>query len=188
LLPSHGLAIVGKEKVKQAVTRYRDAIQYVHDETVKGMNEGKDVFALMRDVKLPPELDVGETYGKVSWSVRGIYEGYVGWFDMNPATMFARSPNVADAELAELAGGAEPVAARSRKLTEAGDPVKALRLADAALALEPANRAALEAKLAALEALQKSTRNGLEHAWLGYGIREVRKALDPPAQGKAASQ
>ena len=53
----------------------------MHDATVAGMNEGKDVFTLMREIKLPAELDIGETYGKVSWSVRGIYEGYVGWFD-----------------------------------------------------------------------------------------------------------
>ena len=58
------------------------------------MNDGKDVFTLMREIKLPAELDIGETYGKVSWSVRGIYEGYVGWFDLNPATMYAASPNV----------------------------------------------------------------------------------------------
>ncbi|MGD9723940.1 MAG: MBL fold metallo-hydrolase [Pirellulales bacterium] len=178
LLPSHGLAIKGQEKVRQAVTKYRDAVQYVHDETVKGMNAGQDVFTLMREIKLPAELDVGETYGKISWSVRGIYDGYVGWFDANPATMYGASPNVADAELVKLAGGAAQVAARSREVTTAGDAVKGLRLADAALALEPANRPALEAKRFALESLQKVSRNGLEHAWLSYGIRGVQQALN----------
>jgi alkyl sulfatase BDS1-like metallo-beta-lactamase superfamily hydrolase len=188
LLPSHGLAIVGKEKVKQAVIKYRDAIQYIHDATVQGMNDGKDVFTLMREIKLPAELDVGESYGKVAWSVRGIYDGYVGWFDRNPATMYGRSPNVADAELVELAGGPGPVAAKSNSITAGGDPVKGLRLADAALALEPANKAALEAKLLALKALQKETRNGLEHAWLGYGIRGVEKLLGADSASKAGGQ
>jgi alkyl sulfatase BDS1-like metallo-beta-lactamase superfamily hydrolase len=188
LLPSHGLAIVGKDKIKQAVTKYRDAIQYVHDATVQGMNDGKDVFTLMREIKLPAELDVGESYGKVAWSVRGIYDGYVGWFDRNPATMYGRSPNVADAELVELAGGAGPVAARSKSITEGGDPVKGLRLADAALALEPSNKAALEAKLLALKTLQQETRNGLEHAWLGFGIRGVERMLGEDAAAKAGRQ
>lgn len=178
LLPSHGQPIRGRDEVARRLTKYRDAIRYVHDETVKGMNEGKDVFTLMREIELPSELDLGEAYGKVSWSVRGIYEGYVGWFDRNPATMYAEAPNVADADLVELAGGAEPVAARSRNAIEAGDAVRGLRLADAALAHEPHSRAALEAKLAALEALQRQARNSLEHAWLGYAVRTTNQRLE----------
>ncbi len=187
VLPSHGLPIKGHEEVVKRLTKYRGAIQYVHDETVKGMNDGKDVFNLMREIKLPAELDMGETYGKVAWSVRGIYEGYVGWFDLNPATMYAASPNVADAELVMMAGGANAVAVKAQEAVKAGDAVKGLRLADAALASEPAHRGALEAKLLALETLQKSTRNGLENAWLGYGMRGVQKLLNPPTgpQGEA---
>ena len=41
----------------------------------KGMNDGKDVFTLMREIKLPENLNVGEGYGKLTWSIRGIYEG-----------------------------------------------------------------------------------------------------------------
>ncbi len=178
VMPSHGLPIQGHDKVVARLTKYRDAIQYVHDETVKGMNEGKDVYTLMREVKLPAELDVGEDYGKVSWSVRGIYDGYVGWFDRDPATMYARSPNAADADLVQLAGGADVVAAKSREVTEAGDAVRGLRLADAALANEPNSREALEAKLLALKTLQSKSRNGLEQAWLGYGQRTTQKLLD----------
>ncbi len=181
VLPSHGLPIVGHDLIVKRLTKYRDAIQYVHDATVKGMNDGKDVFTLMREIKLPAELEQGETYGKVAWSVRGIYEGYVGWFDRNPATMYSVSPNVADADLVELAGGPGLGAAKSREVTQSGDAVRGLRLADAALAREPTHRGALEAKLAALQALQKSTRNGLEHAWLGYGMRGVQKLLDGAA-------
>ena len=60
----------------------------MHDATVKGMNEGKSVLTLMKEIKLPPALDVGESYGKLTWSIRGIYEGYVGWYDGNVSTMF----------------------------------------------------------------------------------------------------
>jgi alkyl sulfatase BDS1-like metallo-beta-lactamase superfamily hydrolase len=177
VLPSHGLPIKGHDEIVKRLTRYRDAIQYVHDATVRGMNENKDVFTLMREIKLPAELDVGESYGKVAWSVRGIYEGYVGWFDLNPATMYSESPNTADKDLVELAGGPAAVAAKSSEVTRSGDPVRGLRLADAALAAETNHRGALEAKLQALEALQSKTRNGLEHAWLGFGIRGAQKAM-----------
>ena len=88
VLPSHGLPVRGNDEVTRRLTRYRDAIQYVHDETVKGMNASEDVYALMREIKLPAALEVGESYGKLTWSIRGIYEGYVGWFDLNPVTMY----------------------------------------------------------------------------------------------------
>jgi alkyl sulfatase BDS1-like metallo-beta-lactamase superfamily hydrolase len=186
VLPSHGLPIKGHDEIVRRLTRYRDAIQYVHDATVRGMNDGKDVFTLMREIKLPSELELGESYGKVAWSVRGVYEGYVGWFDLNPVTMYAASPNAADKDLVELSGGAAAVAAKSSQITRSGDPVRGLRLADAALAAEATNRDALAAKLLALEALQTQTRNGLEHAWLGYGIRGVQKALGVSAEKSSA--
>ena len=41
VLPSHGNPIHGNAEITKRLTRYRDAIQYVHDETVKGMNAGQ---------------------------------------------------------------------------------------------------------------------------------------------------
>lgn len=78
VLPSHGPAIRGRAEVRRQLTRYRDAILYVHDATVKGMNEGKDVVSLMREITLPSDMNLGESYGALTWSIRGIYEGYVG--------------------------------------------------------------------------------------------------------------
>ena len=178
LLPSHGDPITGADKVAAALTRYRDAIQYVHDETVKGMNAGKDVYTLMREVKLPADLDVGDAYGKVSWSVRGIYEGYIGWFDGDPATMYVEAPTEADVELVKLAGGAAPVAARAQELIEAGEHVRALRLTGAALAAEPGNAAAAKTRAAALKALLAKCRNSNERGWLANELRRLERAPD----------
>jgi alkyl sulfatase BDS1-like metallo-beta-lactamase superfamily hydrolase len=177
MLPSHGQPVEGKEKIVERLTRYRDAILYVHDATVKGMNDGKDVFTLMREIKLPPELNVGEAYGKIDWSVRGIYEGYVGWFDLNPATMYDQPPTAAEPELVRMAGGPAAVAAKAKAMA-ASDPVTAVRLADAALMVEPKSKPALEAKLAALKALQSASRNLIEGAWLTTAVRETKRALD----------
>lgn len=175
VLPSHGDPVVGSEQVVTSLTRYRDAIQFVHDETVKGMNEGKDVYTLMREVKLPAELDVGDAYGKVSWSVRGIYEGYVGWFDGDPAMMYSASPTEADRELVKLAGGAAVVAKRAQELVEAGDHVQALRLAGVALAAEADHPEAAQARAAALKALLAKSRNSNERGWLNFGLRRLQK-------------
>lgn len=176
VLPSHGQPIAGAAEVRRLLTRYRDAILHVHDETVNGMNEGKDVLALMREIKLPPALDIGESYGKISWSVRGIYEGYVGWFDGNPSTMFGPARQ-AYPEMVRLAGGPDAVARRANELA-ASDPLLALYLTDMALAADRANRIGLQARIAALQALERASTNSNERGWLAAGIRQAQAALN----------
>lgn len=176
-LPSHGLPITGNAEIVKRVTRYRDAIQYVHDETVKGMNAGKDVWALMNEIKLPPQLDIGESYGKLSWSVRGIYEGYVGWFDLNPATMYEKPATSVYGDLVKMAGGVEPVAKLAMERAQAGQAIEALHLGDIALTADAKNQTALAAKLKALETLRDRCRNSNERGWLDFSISQVKLKL-----------
>jgi feruloyl esterase len=175
VLPSHGPAIKGRDEVRRRLTRYRDAILYVHDATVKGMNDGTDVTTLMREIKLPPALDVGESYGKLSWSVRGIYEGYVGWFDGNVSTMFG-SASQAYGEIVALAGGPDVVAARALALA-ATDPIRALYLTDMSLARAAGHKPSLVARIAALKTLDTQSTNSNERGWLAAGIRDAEAKL-----------
>jgi len=177
LLPSHGLPIKGKDEIQKAVKRYRDAILYVHDETVRGMNAGKDVYTLMQEIALPEAIDLPEGYGAVAWSVRGIYEGYLGWFDGNPATMYATPPKAVYPDLVEMAGGAEAVAEKANALREAGDWVRALHMAEIALAAEPDNRTALDARLEALKILEQNVNNTNERGWLVDAMRKTEAKL-----------
>lgn len=177
LLPSHGEAVKGKSAIQAALTRYRDAILYVHDQTVLGMNQGKDVFTLMRDIKLPAALDIGENYGWVSWSVRGIYEGYMGWFDGKPVNMYASAPESIYGDLVTLAGGADKVIALAQSSLNQGQNVKALRLMEAALAAEPNNIAALNQRLKVLSLLRQQSGNFNESGWLDFAIANTKRDL-----------
>jgi alkyl sulfatase BDS1-like metallo-beta-lactamase superfamily hydrolase len=177
VLPSHGLPIRGNDEITRRLTRYRDAIQYVHDEVVKGMNAGKSVYTLMQEIKLPAALDVGESYGKLTWSVRGIYEGYVGWFDLNPVTMYDTPASSVYPEVVKLAGGPDAVAVLAAGRIQAGDAIAALHLTDIALSSDSGNRKALEARLKALEILRSRCKNTNERGWLDYSIREVKATL-----------
>lgn len=179
LIPSHGDALHGKEVIQQTLRKYRDAILYVHDQTVAGMNQGKDVYTLMQNITLPPELDIGEEYGAISWSVRGIYEGYIGWFDGNPANMYSTPVSAVYKDLVALSGGANKVAELSGHQLSLGDAVRAIHMADIALQAEPDNTAAMEARLAALERLLADSRNANETGWLRSSINEARARLEP---------
>ncbi len=178
VLPSHGLPIRGNEEITRRLTRYRDAIQYVHDEVVKGMNAGKDVYTLMDEIKLPAALDIGESYGKLTWSIRGIYEGYVGWFDLNPATMYEKPISSVYADVVRLAGGPDAISLLAAGRVQAGDAIGALHLTDIALASDPYHRKSLEARLTALEILRSRCKNTNERGWLDYAIREAKAKME----------
>ncbi|MEE3326290.1 MAG: MBL fold metallo-hydrolase, partial [Myxococcota bacterium] len=82
----HFDVIRDREYIREALTRQRDAVQYVHDQTVEGMNQGKGLYELMATIQLPPELALSEGYGRVMWSVRALWETYTGWFDFESTT------------------------------------------------------------------------------------------------------
>jgi len=177
VLPGHGDPMFGNAEITRRLTRYRDAIQYVHDEVVKGMNAGKDVYTLMQEIKLPASYDLSQIFGRVSWSVRGIYDGYAGWYDMNPATMYELPPSSVYPDLVKLAGGPEPVVKLALEKLDAGQPVEALHLTDVVLAYDQNNRAALDARVKTLEYLKKSCKNRIEAGMLDYGIRIAKEKL-----------
>lgn len=180
VVPSHGVPLYGNGTIEQRLGKYRDAILYVHDQTVIGMNQGKDVYTLMQEIELPSDLVVGEGYGTIAWTVRGIYEGYIGWFDGNPATMYPIPVTSTYPDLVALAGGADVVAASARSLLEAGETVKALHMADIALAADTGNRGALQVRLEALQRLLEGSANSNEAGWLQFGIRETTSRLQDP--------
>jgi glyoxylase-like metal-dependent hydrolase (beta-lactamase superfamily II) len=179
LASSHDTLVYGADTVSMRIQRYRDAVLWVHDETVRGMNAGKDVYTLMRTIELPPELDLGEGYGAVAWTVRGIYEGYLGWFDENPATMYGVSPADTHRELVVLLGSPDPILTRASALMDEGRHAEAIRLTDVVLASDPGNVPALETRLAAVEALYAAGTNVNELGWLNAARRAIAAQLEP---------
>ena len=177
LIPSHGEPIEGPAAIRDALTRYRDAILYVHDATVAGMNAGKDVATLAQEIALPQAFGQTEAYGRVSWTVRGIHDGYVGWFDGNPSSMYPVSTAQANADIVALAGGPDAVARRAEQLLAQTRTLRALRLADIALAVQPAHEGALAVRLKALTALRRDANNFNEAGWLDFGIADAKRRL-----------
>jgi alkyl sulfatase BDS1-like metallo-beta-lactamase superfamily hydrolase len=177
MMPSHGPPIVGKAKVQAALKKMHDAIVYVHEAVLAGMNASKDVHTLMAEIKLPPELNVGEGYGKISWSVRGIYEGYAGWFNGDPAEMFPEGRSSVSGSLVTLAGGPKKIADEAMRLLSSGKQVKALHMTSVGLEGAPGDKDVLRARVAVLEAMVKASNNRNEMGWLNQGLAEATTKL-----------
>lgn len=113
LIPGHGELLEGKENIKTVIQSYHDAIAWVLEQTLQGINAGLGPDELVEKIQLPEQwrnlLYLQEYYGTVAWSVRGIYAGYIGWFDGNP-THISSLPVVQKAKrYLQLFGGAERV-------------------------------------------------------------------------------
>ena len=157
LIPGHTRPILGKAKVAEALANYRDAIRFVFDKTIEGMNRGLTPDELVEYIKLPPHLAekdyLREYYGNVEWAVRSIFNGYLGWFDGNPTNLFPLSPREEARRIADLAGGEHALQERAQQAVAQDDYQWAAQLADHLLALNPNASAPRKIKADAFEAL-----------------------------------
>ena len=154
LLTGHFKPIEGRALIHAELSRLRDAVSHVHEQTVAAMNAGRGMYEAMRSVELPDALEVGQSYATVPWLVRSIYEGYLGWFRQDSVTeMYSVPARDIYAELGELAG-ADALSARSAAALAAGEAERAVHLAEVALAAAPEHAAARDAMLAALRRLR----------------------------------
>ncbi|MCQ5383756.1 alkyl/aryl-sulfatase [Hungatella hathewayi] len=123
LLPGHMLPVLGRERISEVLGNYQEAIRYVLDETLSCISQGLSQDETAARVVLPERYRnlpyLQEYYGTVQWSVRAIYQGYVGWFDGNPSNLNRTAPEEYSRRLVELAGGEQAVSEAVKKaLTE----------------------------------------------------------------------
>jgi glyoxylase-like metal-dependent hydrolase (beta-lactamase superfamily II) len=182
LITGHGDPIRGADKIRASLDKMHAAVSYVNEAVIAGMNAGKDVHTLMREIKLPDDLKIGEFHGKVSWAVRAIWEEYSGWFHYDSTTSLYGVPRSSvDADLVELAGGAGALAALARKKLGEGRPLEALHLLDIALGAQRAYPDALAVKKDVLQVLLRESggQNLSETMWLKSEIAAAEAALAP---------
>ena len=176
LVGGHTRPIIGQEEVKQVLTDFRDAVQFVHDKTVEGMNKGLTPDQLVDYVRLPKHLAekdyLVEYYGNVQWSVRSVFNGYLGWFDGNPSNLFPLTPREEALRIAKLAGGKDVLLERAREALEASDCQWAAQLADYLLALDDE---APDAKRIKADALTKLAENCVTATGRNYYLTVARQ-------------
>lgn len=141
VVPGHSRPVIGHKDAHQFLTSYRDAVRFVFNKTIEGINKGLTPDELVHYVKLPErfaEMDhLKEYYGNVEWAVRSIFNGHLGWFDGNPTTLFSLPPQEEAKRMADLAGGADKLLHKAQTALKTKDYQWAAQLADHLIALDP---------------------------------------------------
>ena len=139
VFPSHTKPIIGEDKIKDTLTVYRDAIQFVHDQTIRYMNEGLYPDQIIQLIELPNSLKKSpylyEFYGTVRWSIKSIFSGYLGWFSGNPSELDPLSRDEKAKRVSKLAGGNDMLLKQLNNAVNDNDMQWALELSDYLISL-----------------------------------------------------
>jgi len=133
LVGAHGPPRSGADEIRAVIEDARDAIQYLWDQTVRGINKGLTAVELGEFVQLPQRFErtyfTQQHYGLVEHHVRQIHAGLRGWFDGDEASLFPLPTAERARRLVEGFGGRDEVTAQCRTALDGDDLRWALELA-----------------------------------------------------------
>lgn len=125
VISSHCWPQFGNEAGTSWLTAQRDNYRYLHDQTVRHMNQGATMAEIAEAVPLPPQLAREWSnhgyYGTYSHNSKAIYQYYLGWYDAVPANLHAHPPVARAQRMIAALGGAERVIALARNAMAEGD-------------------------------------------------------------------
>ena len=120
LLPGHGVPVVGRSRVIQALSDTAELLESLVSQTLALMNRGARLDEVIHTVTPPPHLMerpyLRPVYDEPEFVVRTVWRLYGGWWDGNPATLKPAPDRDLALELAALAGGPGVLADRALAL------------------------------------------------------------------------
>jgi alkyl sulfatase BDS1-like metallo-beta-lactamase superfamily hydrolase len=145
---SHHWPTWGRERAVEFLALQRDLYAYLHDQTLRLLNQGLTPAEIAEELVLPPALQnawhARGYYGSVSHNVKAVYQRYMGWYDGNPAHLWPHPPVEAGRRYVEFMGGADAVVAKARESFAAGDFRWVAEVLDHVVFAAPGHQAARE--------------------------------------------
>ena len=186
LLAQHHWPTWGRERVVDLMKKQRDLYKYIHDQTLRMLNQGFNAVEIAEALQLPPALANEWAsrgyYGTVNHNVKAIYQRYLGWYDANPANLNPLPPVATGKKFVEYMGGAAAVIQRARDDFKQGNYRWVAQVMNQVVFAEPENRDARELAADAMEQLGYQAESATwRNAYL-IGAQELRNGV-PPAAG-----
>jgi alkyl sulfatase BDS1-like metallo-beta-lactamase superfamily hydrolase len=186
---SHHWPTWGADRIVDYLSVQRDLYAYLHDQTLRLINQGYTGIEAAELMVMPPNLDrawhTHGYYGSVSHNVKAIYQRYLGWFDGNPATLWQHPPVESSVRYVECMGGTDEVVAKAAGYRDRGDLRFAAELLNRVVFADPAQIRAKELLADVYDQLGFGSENGTWRNFYLMGAWELRHgiAAAPPATG-----
>ncbi|GAB3682714.1 alkyl sulfatase dimerization domain-containing protein [Actinocorallia lasiicapitis] len=175
---SHHWPTWGTERLTTFLTQQRDLYAYLHDQTLRRLNQGYTGIEIAETMVLPPVLQEAWNcrgyYGSVSHNVKAIYQHYMGWFDGNPAHLWELPPEESAGRHVELMGGAAKVIEAARQSYDAGELRWAAQILNYVVFADERNTAARELLADVYDRLGYGAESGPWRNFYLQGAAELR--------------
>jgi linear primary-alkylsulfatase len=176
---SHHWPTWGKDRIVEFLSLQRDLYSYLHDQTLRQLNQGFTGIEIAENFQMPPALEKAwhahGYYGSVSHNVKAVYQRYMGWFDGNPGRLWSHPPEAIGPRYVEAMGGIDKVVEIARAAFDGGDFRWAATLLDHAIFTDKSHSAARDLYADTLEQLAYGSENGVWRNFFLSGATELRE-------------
>jgi alkyl sulfatase BDS1-like metallo-beta-lactamase superfamily hydrolase len=181
LFTSHHWPTWGTDEIKTFLVQQRDLYGYLHDQTLRLLNDGYIGSEIAEMLEVPPVLDAAwhthGYYGSVSHDIKAIYQRYLGWYDGNPAHLWQHPPVAAAKRYTDTIGGVDATVAAAKRYADDGDLRFAAELGSHAVFADPDHRGARELLADVFTRLGHGAENG---TWRNNYLTGAAELLAPP--------
>lgn len=175
---SHHWPTWGQEEIASFLSLQRDLYAYLHDQTLRFINQGYTGTEIAELLELPPALrnawHARGYYGSVSHNVKAVYQRYMGWFDGNPGRLWPHPPAELAARYVDAMGGLDRVLDTAQTAFHDGDYRWAATLLDHAVFVDPEHPGVRQLYADTLEQLGYGAENGTWRNFFLSGAAELR--------------
>ena len=175
---SHHWPTWGRERIVEFLSLQRDLYAYLHDQTLRQLNQGFTGIEIAETFEMPPALHnawhAHGYYGSVSHNVKAVYQRYMGWFDGNPGRLWAHPPEAIGPRYVDAIGGLDRVVELAQQAFDGGDYRWAATLLDHAVFTDENHAPARELYADTLEQLAYGAENAVWRNFFLSGMTELR--------------
>lgn len=168
----------GSERIRGFLSLQRDLYAYLHDQTLRMMNQGYQGAEIAETLQLPPALEnawhARGYYGSVSHNIKAIYQRYMGWFDGNPARLWPHPPAEQATRYVAAMGGPDRVVELARTAYDSGDYRWAATLLDHVVFADAGHAEGRELYADTLDQLAYGVENATWRNFFLSGATELR--------------
>jgi alkyl sulfatase BDS1-like metallo-beta-lactamase superfamily hydrolase len=175
---SHHWPTWGRDRIVEFLSLQRDMYAYLHDQTLRLLNQGFTGIEIAEHFQLPPALEKAwhthGYYGSVSHNVKAVYQRYMGWFDGNPGRLWVHPPEALASRYVDAIGGVDRVVELARMAFNEGDFRWAATLLDHAVFADAGHAGARQLYADTLEQLAYGAENAVWRNFFLSGATELR--------------
>jgi alkyl sulfatase BDS1-like metallo-beta-lactamase superfamily hydrolase len=181
MFTSHFWPRWGRGEIESFVLKHRDLYRYLHDQSVRLMNQGLVGEEIAEALELPPAIAAEwfnrGYYGHLKFNARAVYQRYLGFFDGNPANLDKLPPVDAGKRYVDFMGGADAVLEKAQVCFDEGDYRWTAQVVSHVVFADPANQPARELLAQSFEQLGYQAENAVWRNFYLMGAQELRTGV-----------